>query len=140
MIGGGRRDLLVVGRLLNRRLPGSRAGLLRWIGRDVGLGDGRRAARRGAQLPEAILELPVAVLQLLILAGELSQLVLKLLDPDFRIDVVRLLSKRRRGGREHRGHHGRARSRRKSGRHVGLTNEIGVTETQYIEGRSTPKM
>jgi hypothetical protein len=104
------------------------------------LSDGRLTAGHSTELPQAILKLPVAVLQLLILAGELPQLVLKLLDPDFRIDVVSLLRERRRDGREHRGHYGRARRLRKSGRHVGLTNEIGVTETQYIEGRSTPKM
>src|SRR3954452_13145623 len=106
----------------------------------MGLADGRRTRGRRTQLPETLLELPVAVLQLLVLAGELPQLVLKLLDADFRIDVVALLRERLRGGREHRDHQGRARSRRKSGGHVGLTNEIGVTETQYIEAGSTPKM
>jgi hypothetical protein len=77
--------------------------------RDVGLGGGRLARWPRTELPEAVFELPVAVLQLLILTGELPQLVLKLLDADFRIDVVGLLSDRLRGGREHRGHHGRAR-------------------------------
>jgi hypothetical protein len=35
---------------------------------------------------QALLKLPVAVLQFLVLAGELPQLILKLLDAHFRID------------------------------------------------------
>jgi hypothetical protein len=104
-----RRNLLIIGRLLlHLGLPGDRIGLRRDC-RDVGLtADGGLTAGRRTQLPQAIFELPVAILQLLILAGELPQLVLKLLDADFRIDVVRLLSERLRSGREHRDHHGRA--------------------------------
>ena len=81
--------------------------------RDTGLGDtglGRRATRLGhARLgqtrlgnrwrcagsglcaalkrPQALLELPVPVLQFLVLAGELPQLILELLNAHFRIDI-----------------------------------------------------
>jgi hypothetical protein len=46
--------------------------------------------RATLQQPEALLELPVAVLQLLVLAGELPQLILKPLDLKFRVGVVGL--------------------------------------------------
>ena len=76
---------------------------------DVGLGDGGRTAGRGLraalQRPQALLELPVAVLQLLVLAGELPQLILKLLDPHFRIGIVGLRAKPATASdqRQHRG-------------------------------------
>ena len=55
----------------------------------AGLTDG--GARRAAlERPQAIFELPVAVLQLLILAGELPQLILELLNSHFRVDVIGL--------------------------------------------------
>ena len=61
---------------------------------DVRLGDGRLTAGRALcaalKQPQAIFELPVAILQFLILAGELPQLVLKLLNPHFRVDIIGL--------------------------------------------------
>jgi hypothetical protein len=50
----------------------------------------RRRLRTALHLPQALLELAVAELQLLILAGELPQLILQPLDPQFRILVIRL--------------------------------------------------
>ena len=43
-----------------------------------------------AERPQALFELAVAVLQLLVLAGELPQLVLQLLDPHFQVDIIGL--------------------------------------------------
>ncbi|HKB82643.1 MAG TPA: hypothetical protein VKD04_05485, partial [Burkholderiales bacterium] len=63
-------------------------------------GHGLRAALKQSQ---ALFELPVAVLQFLILAGELPQLILKLLNPHFRIGILGL-GERLRTKREHRGH------------------------------------
>jgi hypothetical protein len=83
-------NLLVITRL-GLWLPKRRIGLHRRSRRDVGLaehgltaGSGLRAALKQ---PQAIFELPVAILQLLILAGELPQLILKLLNPHFRVAV-----------------------------------------------------
>jgi hypothetical protein len=60
----------------------------------VGLGDGRLtdggAWRPTLKRPQALLELPVAVLQFLVLAGELPQLIFELLNSHFRVDVVGL--------------------------------------------------
>ena len=76
------RLLIVRGELHRRR------------GGDAGLGDRGRSAGGGLrttlQRLQALFELPVAVLQLLVLAGELPQLILKLLDTHFRIDGVGL--------------------------------------------------
>ena len=49
---------------------------------------GRR--RRGAELAQPILELAVAVLQFLVLAGQLAELVFQPLDPHLQIGVVGL--------------------------------------------------
>ena len=56
-------------------------------------GSGLRAALKQ---PQAIFELPIAILQLLILAGELPQLILKLLNPHFRVDPIGLCEGLRR--------------------------------------------
>ena len=87
------RSLLRIGLLL-------RIALLRWAGlnrgwnrsyaglRNAGLAAG--CLRRGAELAQPLFELTVAVLQFLVLAGELPQLVLKLLNSHFRVDIVGL--------------------------------------------------
>jgi len=70
---------------------------------DIGLddgglsGDGLRAALKQ---PQAVFELAIAVLQLLVLASELTQLILELLNAHFRIDILGL----RRGLRCQRQH------------------------------------
>ncbi len=70
----------------------ARAATLGWA--TIGLGNGGLTAGGGLRAalkhPQALFELPVAVLQLLVLAGELPQLVLKLLDAHFRIGIVGL--------------------------------------------------
>ena len=86
---------------LGRRLPIGRIRLRRRQRGDIGLGDGgRRSAGSalGAALkqPQALFELPVAILQFLVLAGELPQLILELLNPHLRIDIVGLRQRRRR--------------------------------------------
>jgi hypothetical protein len=93
LLGDRRRDLLAISRL-DRWLPVGRTGL-RWGHRgDVGLGDRILAAgaglRAALQRPQALFELPVAILQLLILAGQLPQLILELLNAHRRIFVVGL--------------------------------------------------
>ena len=68
-------------------------GLRRRIGGNAGLGDRRLAAsygRRAAELPQALFQLTVAVLQLLVLAGQLPQLVLQPLDPHLHIRIIGL--------------------------------------------------
>src|SRR5439155_232660 len=55
-----------------------------------------------AELAQAILELPVAVLQFLVLPGELAKLVFQPLDPQFRVAIVGL-GEGGRGKRERRG-------------------------------------
>ena len=124
MIGARCRDLrLLVGRLRLRitllplRIAGLRLGLpRRRIGLDrgrrrgdAGLGRrrlaGRGCGRAAAELPQALLELAVAILQFLVLAGELPQLVLEPLDPHIRVGIVGLRLDRRgalrgRGPRE----------------------------------------
>ena len=79
---------------LGLRLPIGRIGLRHRRRRGhAGLGDGRLAAgcrRRAAELPQALFELAVAVLQFLVLAGQLPQLVFQPLDPHFRIGIVGL--------------------------------------------------
>ena len=73
---------------------------LRWAGlnlgrrsrhaglRDRGLAAGRD--RRAAELAQPLLKLAVSVLQFLVLAGELPQLVLEPLDPHIRVGIVGL--------------------------------------------------
>jgi hypothetical protein len=92
---------------------------------DIGLSDGSLAARRGRrptlQQLQAVFELPVAVLQFLVLAGELAQLILELLNAHFRIGVVGLRQDlrsqdlRSQDVRRHRQHRG---DRRGAGRSV----------------------
>jgi hypothetical protein len=72
------------------------------------LGDGWRGGRAAGsglrpslQEPQALFELSVAVLQLLILASELAQLIFELLDPHFRVGVIGL-RRSLRGQREQR--------------------------------------
>ena len=101
----GSGNLLVIARLSLRR-PIRRICLDRGNCGDVGLGGGLtagRGLRAALKQPQALFELPVAVLQLLILAGELPQLVLKLLNPHFRVDIRRLCEGMR-PERQHRGH------------------------------------
>ena len=90
---------------------------------DIGLlGNGWRSAGStlGAALKQfqALFELPVTILQFLVLAGELPQLILKLLNPDFRINVVGLGERRqtqdRRTQHQHRGDSRGARNLMKS--------------------------
>jgi hypothetical protein len=59
-----------------------------WLG-NAGRSTGR-GLRAALECPQAVLELPVAVLQFLVLAGELPQLILKLLNPHFRVDSIGL--------------------------------------------------
>jgi hypothetical protein len=66
------------------------------------------------ELPQALLELPVAILQLLVLAGDLPQLILKLLNSHFRVDIVGL-RKCLRAKRQHRGENRGAGNSMKSG-------------------------
>ena len=73
-----------IGRIERHR---RRRGHARLGDRGLTAGAAWRAALKRSQ---AILELPVAVLQFLVLAGQLPQLVLKLLDAHFRIDVIGL--------------------------------------------------
>ena len=57
------------------------------------MGAARSDSRRGrspAKLPQPLLELAVAVLQLLVLAGQLPQLVFQPLDPHFSVGIVGL--------------------------------------------------
>ena len=73
-----------------------------WIGLRIGGGTaatlgcghrrlGRRALRRRrAELPQPLLELAVAVLQFLVLAGQLPQLVFQPLDPHLEVGIVGL--------------------------------------------------
>jgi hypothetical protein len=79
---------------LGLRLPIGRAGLPRRNRGDAGRDGGRLGAgsclRATPKQLQALLELPVAVLQLLVLAGELPQLILKLLNSHFRIDIAGL--------------------------------------------------
>ena len=55
---------------------------------DRGLAAGRD--RRAAELAQPLFELAVSVLQFLVLAGELPQLVLEPLDPHFRVAIIGL--------------------------------------------------
>jgi hypothetical protein len=55
---------------------------------------------RALKHPQAFFQLPVAILQFLVLPGELPQLVFELLDPHLRIDIVGL--RQRRGMRRER--------------------------------------
>ncbi len=104
-------DLRIVARLLGLRLPIGRIGINRgqcWHARLSG--DNSLTAgcvgRRTLQPLQAILELPVAVFQFLILTGEPPQLIFQLLDPHFRIAVIGLRHSMRCGS-EHRRHRGR---------------------------------
>ena len=113
------RDLLAIARL-GRWLPVGRAGLRRsalwrcWAGRRGGR-RGRPARRPEA--PQALLELPVAILQFLILAGELPQLILELLNAHLRIVVIGLRQREclANDKRQHRGHRRGAGNSMKSG-------------------------
>jgi hypothetical protein len=84
-------NLLVVTRLW---LPIGRTRLHRRCRSDAGLGNrgltAGGALRAALKHSQAIFQLPVAVLQLLVLAGELPQLILKLLDPHFGIAIIGL--------------------------------------------------
>ena len=95
-----------------------RTGLHRRRRGDAGLGDGRLSAggglRAALKLPQALFELPVAVLQLLVLAGELPQLVLELLDAHFRVGSSDCAERLRRQ-RQHRGDRRGAGNSMKSG-------------------------
>ena len=107
MIGAGAAICWIVPRLC-LRLPSRRIRLHRRHRRDIGLTGHRRACRCGLgaalQQLQAILELAVAVFQLLVLAGELPQPILELLNAHLRIDIVGLRERLRRCQRQHRGH------------------------------------
>src|SRR3984893_8742923 len=79
-------------------LPIGRTRLRRRRGGDIGLDRDRLTAgadlRAAPKLPQAIFELPVAILQLLVLAGELAQLIFELLNTDFRVGIVGLSPRR----------------------------------------------
>ena len=115
---------------LGRRLVIAGAGLRRRHGRHIALA--RRSRRGPAELPQPLFELAVAVLQFLVLAGELAQLVLQLLDAHFRVGVIRL----RQGLRGYRKSHGDRRDARhfeEFGRHFALTKEIGPTSASATD-------
>ena len=121
---------------LGRRLPRRECRLRR--SRRSHAGRGRRAALKRLQ---AIFELAVAVLQLLVLAGELPQLILKLLDSHFQVGIVGLLGKGVRAQGQHRG------QGRGAGNSVRIwmtfwpDDEMRVTsKAKHIERGSTPKM
>jgi hypothetical protein len=85
------------------------------------LGDRRLAAGRAClKLPQAIFELPVAVLQLLILASQLPQLILELLNPHRRVFIIGLRQNLlrqdllRQGARTKRQHRRQSRDARNS--------------------------
>jgi hypothetical protein len=59
------------------------------IGLNAGL-DARGRLSPTLKQPQAFFELAISVLQLLILSGELPQLIFQLLDADFRVDVLGL--------------------------------------------------
>ena len=66
---------------------------------DARLGCRRRTGRRlhaALQLPQPILELAIAILQFLVLAGELAKLLFQLLDAQLRIRIIRLRQRLRR--------------------------------------------
>ena len=86
------RRLLRISLLGIALLPLRRAGLsLRRDSGHVGLcGLATRRGRRGAKLTQPILELAVTVLQFLVLAGQLPELLLEPLDPHFCVGVVGL--------------------------------------------------
>jgi hypothetical protein len=79
---------------LGLRLTIGRIGLRRGRSRHAGLGSDRgrsgRALHAALELPQAFFELTIAVLQLLVLAGQLPQLVFQLLDAHFRISIIGL--------------------------------------------------
>jgi len=102
-------DLRLVTRL-GLRLPHQRCRLHRRSGGDAGLDHGRLLTCCGGltgggatlKRPQALFELPVAVLQFLVLAGELAKLVFQPLDPQFQVAIVGL-GEGGRGKRERRG-------------------------------------
>ena len=98
---------------IRRRLPVAGIGL-RGCGGHVRLG-WRRCGRcwwRGAKLTQPLFELPVAILQFLVLAGDLPELVLQPLDAQFEVGI---LGKSLRGKSEHRSSGRGERKRVKSG-------------------------
>ena len=86
---------------LGLRLAVARLKLHRRCRGDARLG-GRRHTGPGLhaalQLPQPILELAIAILQFLVLAGELAKLLFQLLDAQLRIRIIRLRQRRRRQG------------------------------------------
>jgi hypothetical protein len=70
-----------------------RIGGARWRRRNrrhVRLGGRSLSARGRTKLPQPLFELPVPVLQLLVLAGQLPKLALQPLDPHFHIGIIGL--------------------------------------------------
>ncbi len=76
-------------------------GRRRSVGQAGGLAAAGSGLRASLKQPQALFELPVTVLQFLVLPGELPQLVFELLNPDFRVDIVGL-RKRLRAQHQHR--------------------------------------
>ena len=89
-----------------RTAAGGTAATLGWAG--------RAPAARRPELPQPLFELAVAVLQFLVLAGELSQLVFKPLDAHFGVGIIGLRRCLRRQ-RQHRGNRRGAGKLKKSG-------------------------
>src|SRR5262249_18527834 len=96
-----RCDLRLIGRLL---LAIDRRSLRRRYRRDIPPGRHRSCSlnfsldcswdgcglRAAFELPDAVLELAVAILQLFVLAGELAELIFQPLDSHLRIGIIRL--------------------------------------------------
>ena len=107
----GRGNLRLVVSRLRCGLPIGRIRLRRGKRSHTGLADGG-CLRASLKCPQALLELLILMLQLLVLAGELPQLVLKLLNSHFRIAIIGLRQCRRkeslRPQRQYRGECGGA--------------------------------
>jgi hypothetical protein len=87
--------------------------------------------RTALEQAQALFELPIAKLQFFVLAGELPDLILQLLNPDLRVDLVGLRQRLRRSLRtqpERRGQRRRARYFMKSGRHNGPADKDDLIE------------
>ena len=81
----------------------ARGGLRRWHDGDVRLVTCLRSrrSRRGPELPQPLLELTVAILQFLVLAGERPKLLFQLLDSQLRVLIIRLCKSLRRQRKRH---------------------------------------
>ena len=114
LLGDGRDDRRLIVRVRLHGRQRGRAGL-GIVGRNRA-GLGRRRLRTSLKQSQPLLELAVAVLQLLILAGELPKLIFKLLDSNLGVDLVRLWQGLRQAGlrRAETQRRGQSRSARKT--------------------------